>query len=68
MDIYKDDFDPNLLSAQLQVFCTAIKTEAIGTVTHTSVSLHNYIQFLRDLSPAKKLFFSEICLLAKLLM
>ena len=30
MDLYKDDFDSNLLSAHLQVFSTAIKTEAIG--------------------------------------
>ena len=68
MDLYKDDFDSNLLSAQLQVFSTAIKPEAIGTVTRTSVSLRDCIQFLRDLSPAKKLFFSEICLVAKLVL
>ena len=68
MDVYKDDFDSNRLSAQLQVFSTAIKTEAIRTITHASVSLRDCIQFLRDLSPAKKLFFSEICLLAKLVL
>ena len=57
MDLYKDDLDSNLLSAQLQVFSTAIKTEAIDTVTRTSVSIRDCIQFLRDLSrgvsPAK---------------
>ena len=68
MDLYKDDFDSNLLSAQLQIFSTAIKTEAIGTVTRTSVSLRDCIQFLHDLSPAKKLFFSEICRLTKLVL
>ena len=56
MDLYKDDFDSNLLSAQLQIFSTAIKTEAIGTVTRTSVSLRDCIQFLCDLSPAKNHF------------
>ena len=62
---YKDDFDRSLLSAQLQNFgtCFAEETEKMETV-----SLEECVTFLRGLSLGHKSFFTEVCLLAHLIL
>ena len=62
---YKDDFDRPLLSAQLQKFGTSFAEKTEETET---ISLGECMTFLRGLSLAHKLFFSEVCRLAKLIL
>ena len=59
--LYKDDFDRSLLSAQLQNLRTCFIDSG------KSVSLGECVAFLRDLSLPQKSFFSEVCLLARLI-
>ena len=56
---YRDDFDSSLLSAQLQNLATHFDGN--------TVTLRDCIAFLRGLSSAQRYFFSEVCMLAHLI-
>ena len=62
--LYKNDFDRSLLSAQLQNLGPAFTQFSRAE----PASLRDCFKFLRDLSPAQRSFFSEVCRLAQLIL
>ena len=64
-NIYKEDLDRSLLSAQLQSLAFVERAE---TTAGTELSLAECLKMLRGLSPSQKSFFSKVCQLAHLIL
>ena len=59
-DFYGDDFEQPYLSAQMESFGVAFDRK--------SASLDDCLSFLRGLSSGERSFFSQVCILARLIM
>ncbi|XP_052253227.1 zinc finger MYM-type protein 1-like [Dreissena polymorpha] len=53
MDFYRDDFNEQALTTQLETYQVAVRDKKVKTIT-------DIVTFFRDLSPESRLFFSEV--------
>lgn len=66
ISFYKDDFNPIRLKTQLDLLGTQLSDSDNSSQGH--LTFFDVVNFLRDLSAAQKEFFSEVTILAKLLL